>query len=152
MTGWTARKCAWHWTYHREHYRPWEATVPCPSPRLTGKPIIGDRMSSDWLKKGRRDNPSKNEANLYKQTTLPHVYIKGYTSLCVVTYSLFWLSEDPGDILHVLHDTVVHHTGIMLCHAGWRMTEHLRYILQGDIVSKGNSRRERVPGGMEGKK
>lgn len=41
------------------------------------------------IEKGRRDNPSKNEANLYKQTTLPHVYIKGYTSLCVVTYSLF---------------------------------------------------------------
>ena len=28
--------------------------------------------------------------------------------------------------------------------------EHLRHILQGDIVSKGNSRRERVPGHMNG--
>ena len=39
------------------------------------------------LKKERKDNPSKSEANPYKQTTLH--YVKGYTSLCVVKYSLF---------------------------------------------------------------
>lgn len=39
------------------------------------------------IEKGRRDNPDKSEANPYKQTTLH--YVKGYTSLCVVKYSLF---------------------------------------------------------------
>lgn len=39
------------------------------------------------IEKGRRDNPGKNVANPYKQTTFP--YVKGYTSLCVVKYSLF---------------------------------------------------------------
>lgn len=39
------------------------------------------------IEKERKDNPSKSEANPYKQTTLH--YVKGYTSLCVVKYSLF---------------------------------------------------------------
>lgn len=39
------------------------------------------------IEKERRDNPDKSEANPYKQTTLH--YVKGYTSLCVVKYSLF---------------------------------------------------------------
>lgn len=38
------------------------------------------------IEKERKDNPDKSGTNSYKQTTLP--YVKGYTSLCVVKYSL----------------------------------------------------------------
>ena len=64
-----------------------------------------------------------------------------------VIFLLF--SHNRSHFVHLLGERFVHNVGVVECHSGIRVTEHLRYILQLYIVRQRDCRGECIAGHMD---
>ena len=70
-----------------------------------------------------------------------------------VFYGVIFLlfPHNRSNLVHLLGERFVHNVGVVECHSGIRMTEHLRHILQLYIIRQRDCRGEGVAGGMHRK-
>ena len=57
--------------------------------------------------------------------------------------------HNRSDFVHLLGEEFVHNMGVVECHSGIRMAEHLRHILQLYIIRQRDCRSKCIASGMD---